>query len=458
MFGKIYIWQIAAALRICYNQEKEVFSVTVQEWETLFGRDYVVNLTNEERRYLALEPLQPEWETVSFCHRIEPSYHTRLTVFFSGNTIVKIIDETIYRMPDGNVFEESIVESDTRLQTEDREYVLPLTARGKPKKLTATSVRSVTPFGCTFHVQMMRSRKRGAVGGKVFLYNQRAKRDFPVGEQEEAAGIESDADFHAFMARYMATCPVDYFDRLEAFRRAEKVTIRYRVGDVFRMSYDRTHYCYGIITGEVKKVKALPEFPQVHSLRWTMMVPIMVRLYALETERADMTPEELRQYPLGRMIVCADNDIIWGNYPIIGHRSLTAEDIEFQLIPDVQKLGEGFADKVPFNVQVEWGLCSTVVPYRRIPEELRQKLIDLHYGAHYNGVLGGIPPEFALPEQHCAHWVMHQKNLLNPHNDALRGEILMLTGLPADADMDDFARAFGGLTRAEIAQRVQEGT
>jgi len=348
--------------------------------------------------------------------------------------------------------------ADTRLQTEDREYVLPLTARGKPKKLTATSVRSVTPFGCTFHVQMMRSRKRGAVGGKVFLYNQRAKRDFPVGEQEEAAGIESDADFHAFMARYMATCPVDYFDRLEAFRRAEKVTIRYRVGDVFRMSYDRTHYCYGIITGEVKKVKALPEFPQVHSLRWTMMVPIMVRLYALETERADMTPEELRQYPLGRMIVCADNDIIWGNYPIIGHRSLTAEDIEFQLIPDVQKLGQGFADKVPFNVQVEWGLCSTVVPYRRIPEELRQKLIDLHYGAHYNGVLGGIPPEFALPEQHCAHWVMHQKNLLNPHNDALRGEILMLTGLPADADMDDFARAFGGLTRAEIAQRVQEGT
>lgn len=425
-----------------------------QEWDALFGTGYVINLTNEERRYFALDPVDPAWDTQSFHYESYKRY-TRLTIFFSGSTIVKGIEEEIYREENGFRFEESITEYDTRLLTEDRQYILPLTERGKPKKLTATAVRGVAPFGCSFTVRMTRSDLRGERGGSLYLSNYRAEQTFPIGEREAAARIDSDADFHAFARHYMETCPPDYFDRLAAFRQFRRVTVKYRPGDVFRMAYDRTRYCYGVITGEVKQLRRMPEMPENSSFHHLMMVPIMVRLYGLVTERADLTPEELQAYPLGRVIVCGDNDIIWGTHPIIGHRTLTAEDIEFPLITGRWRLRiPGLTRRTEKeDVPVEWGLCSTMIPWDSIPEELRQRLMD--YETPHGGVMMGIPTEYALPDEMCLGHCFFRDNLLNPHNDDFRAAILHLTGLPDGAGFDDFALRFGGLTRQEIADRIQ---
>lgn len=426
-----------------------------QEWEKLFGTGCVINLTDEERRYFALDPIDPAWERQCFCYQSYKRY-TRLTIFFSGSTIVKGIEEEIYRQDDGFCFEESCTEYDTRLLTEDRQFILPLTSRGKPRKLTATAVRGVTPFGCSLTVRMTRSDLYGERGGSLYLTNPRAEQVFPIGEKEAAARIDSDADFHAFARRYMDTCPADYFERLAAFRQFERLTVKYRPGDVFRMACDRTHWCYGIITGEVKQLRRMPEMPENSTFNTLMMVPIMVRLYALITDRADMTPQELQAYPLGRVLICADNDIIWGTHPIIGHRTLTAEDIEFPLIVGRWRLRiPGLTRRSgPEDVPVEWGLCSTVIPWRKIPEELRQLLAD--YDTPHSGVRIGISPEDALPDEKQRAYHDYRANLLNPHNDALRAAILRLTGLPDGSGFDEFAVRFGGLTRQEIADRMQK--
>lgn len=429
----------------------------VQEWTALFGHGYVINMTNEERHYFAIEPVDPEWDALSFCYQ---SYmrHTRLTIFFSGNAIVKGIEEEIYAKPDGFRFEESYTEYDTCLPTEDRQFVLPLTARGKPKKLTATAVRAVAPFGCSFTLRMTRSELRGEAGGSLYLSNPRAEKEFPVGEREAVARIDSDADFHVFARRYMDTCPADYFGRLEAFRRAERVTVKYRPGDVFRMAYDRTHWCYGIIVCDVKRLCSMPEMPDNSTLRHLMMVPIMVRLYELKTDRQDMTPEELQAYPLGRVMICGDNDIIWGTHPIVGHRSLTAEDIEFPLIagrwrlhiPGLTRRNE--KDDVP----VEWGFCSTIIRWAEIPADVRQRLAG--YQTPHGGVMIGIPPDYAVPDEKHRSYCFFRDNLLSQHNDSFRRELLRLAGLPEDAGFDEFAIRFGGLTRQEIADRMQNTT
>lgn len=425
-----------------------------QDWKDRFGAGYVINLTNEERRCFALEPLDPSWETQTFCYCSYFRY-TRLTVFFSGSSIVKAIDEEIYQQENGFRYEESYTEYDTCLHTEDRLYILPLTARGKPKKLTATAVRAVTPFGCSFSVRMTRSDLSGEKGGSLYLINPRAEQVFPLGEREAAARIDSDADFHAFARQYMATCPPDYSDRLEAFRRAERVTVKYRPGDVFRMAYDRTHWCYGVITGEVNKLRSMPEMPPDSTFRTLAMVPVMVRLYALITDRADMTPQELQAFPLGRVMICADNDLIWGTHPIVGHRQLTAEDIEFPLIVGRWRLQlPGLTQpRGPEDVPVEWGLCSTVIPWKAIPEDVRRQLADYETPAY--GVMMGIPSEYALPDEKVRSYNAYRADLLNPHNDAFRAAILRLTGLADGAGFDDFAARFGGLSRKEIADRMQ---
>lgn len=444
-----------------------------QEWEALFGPGYVINLTNEERRYFALEPIESTWDAQSFCYQSHLR-HTRLTIFFSGNTIVKAIEEEINAKPcgycfgervseevrskpDGFRYFESYTEYDTRLLTEDRQFILPLTERGKPKKLTATAVRGVAPFGCSFTVKMTRVSIWGE-GGSLYLTNPRAEQEFPIGERAAAAGIDSEEDFHAFARRYMDTCPPDYFERLEAFRRARRVTVKYRPGDVFRMAYDRTHWCYGIITGEVNRLRKLPEMPENSTFHTLMMVPILVRLYALISDRADMTPQELEAYPLGRVMICGDNDIIWGTHPIVEHRELTAEDIEFPLIVGRWRLRiPGLSRRTePEDVPVEWGLCSTVIPWRSMPEGLRQRLAD--YDSPHGGVQMGIPPDYALPDEKLQAVHAFRENLLNPQNTAFRGEIMRAAGLEADADFDDFARRFGGLTRQEILERMQNSS
>lgn len=77
------------------------------------------------------------------------------------------------------------------------------------------------------------------------------------------------------------------------------------------------------------------------------------------------------------------------------------------------------------------------------------------YRTPHGGILTGIPPEYAVRDEGYRALPCYQNDLLNPHNDGLRGELLRLMGLPSDAGFDDFASAFGGLTRQEIADRMQ---
>lgn len=448
--------------------------MTERDWAELFGDGYVINVTDEERRYFALAPLDPSWDMQRFCYQSEQRC-TRLTVFFSGDTIVKVIDEEICVRPsrgrvgervtlallkrNGSVrYMERYEEYDTQLVTEERRALLPLTGRGKPRTLTATAIRSVEPFGCHLLVELDRRERRGPRRCAIFLTNRRAAQKFPIGEREAAKAIDSDADFHAFARYYMDTCPPDYFARLGDFRSAEKTTVKYCPGDVFRMAYDRTHWCYGLIVCDVKRLRSLPETPENSTLHRLMQAPVIVRLYDLLTDRADMTPEELRAYPLGRAFACADNEIVWGTHPVVGHRQLTAEDIELPLIVGAWRRRllryEGMDE--PVDIPVEWGLCSAVIPHERVPEDLQKRLEG--YRTPHGGVLTGIPPEYAVCDEHYRQLPQYQNDLLNPHNDGLRGELMTLAGLPSDTGFDDFALRFGGLTRQEIADRMQNMT
>ena len=53
---------------------------------------YTIMLTDEERRYLALDPVSPEWETVA-AYSVTHWLKKRTVYFYEGNTIVKVIFE-----------------------------------------------------------------------------------------------------------------------------------------------------------------------------------------------------------------------------------------------------------------------------------------------------------------------------------------------------------------------------
>lgn len=434
--------------------------MTEQEWKNMFGEASVLTLTEEERRYFALDPIDPAWQTMHFYSKLHDSV-TRTTLFFEGDTIVKTVTEKVGHQELGNIISLHYYEADTRVQTENRETILPLTARGKPKKLTPSNLENINPFGCSFVLDVA---DRGKT--KIFLSNFRAAQDFPIGEEKRIAAIRNETDFHAFTRYYIDTCEADYFEKLKAFRTAERKTVKYKVGDIFRMSYDRTRYCYGIIIGEVRQYTKMPELPKLHTLRQQMTVPLLLRGWELITERDDMTAEELAAYPLGRTWSCSDDNILRATHPIVDHRDLCEDDLEFHLIcakrlfknPNISICGQeslgqmlGATPKA-YDLYIEWGFAQTVIPRDKISDRLRELMTE--YPGSSNGTLLSVVPRYLVPEDKLSTHAFYRNNLHEPHNAEIRREIFKNLALPEDCDFDTFALTFGGLTRAQILEKI----
>ena len=94
-------------------------------------------LTNEERKYLGLTPIESHWERVDIKH---------VTLFFDGDVIRKKITHAEFESQQFSYLEEDVcVET-----AENRTIVLPKTLRGKPKKLNYTATTMFTRIGMYF--------------------------------------------------------------------------------------------------------------------------------------------------------------------------------------------------------------------------------------------------------------------------------------------------------------------
>lgn len=422
--------------------------MTAVDWNEMYADGFMFSLTNEERRYLALDPIVQDAETITYI-RTEDTLHTRVTVFFEGNFIVKVINETLGGKGDA-IWMRRYEEYDTRLLTDRKQMLLPLTSRGKPKRLTASNINAVTPFGCSLYIQIRSNSLFSSA--EVYLLNPRSCKRFPLGEWNIIREIRSEEDFRSFLAHYIATCREDYFDKLQAFRAAQKVTVKYKPGDIFRMDFDRTRYCYGIITGELKQLKTMAVLPKNHSFLHLMTVPIMVRLFKTVTEDPGLTPDDLAGIPMDPVIICSDNDIIWGTHPIIGHKKLTPDDLYFKLNCTLQTHYTGRFTREGCSMTIEWGFSSVTLNYDQLSDQLKCQLD--RFSLQSGGVYTGIDPCFVSVED-SANWADDRCDLLNLKNSDLRAEVFACLGLNSNTTFDQFAKKFGGLTLQEIVTQMK---
>lgn len=435
------------------------------DWNHQFGDDFLVELKNGERKYFGLNEIPSDCETTIFISKTN-YWYKRTTVFWEENTIVKVVVEENRVDKEGIANLCSYQEYDTVLETENREMLLPLTGRGKKKKVSPTNILAVTPFGCSFYIQLdLRNEPSDSF---IVVHNLRNNQQLAVGEETTIQKIKDNEGFRAFIKEYIATCPENYFEKVDRMRNEKHKTIKYRPGDVFRVEVDRFRYCYGIITGEVKQIRKWTELPERHSLRSLMMVPIMVRYYQVVTSDGDLTLSDLEKFSLGRVKLCGDNDIIWGTHPIVAHKELTAGDIEFNLVctkftsenvhSTVFTEDSLMSDRLimlpeKYNLYVEWGTAVTRVPYSKLSEKLREYLMT--YRSPHGGVSMGIKPYLlTIPQEEKINRWDYKFNLLEEINREMREELFDCLGLKSDAGFDDFAEKFGGLSKEEIVKRM----
>ncbi len=431
------------------------------KWDALFGKDFYFKIENDERRYLGLNEVEDDWEITQFYSKTN-LWHKRTSVFWCENLVKKVIVEE-KRVNEERITYECITEYDTNLQTENREWLLPLTSRGKKKKVNATNILAVDPFGCGFHFHLDTLQESSV---SMSIYNPRNNKHIAIGEWDRINKIKNDAGFHDFMSYYMQTCPPDYFDKIKSLRESKHVTVKYKTGDIFRIEIDRFHYGYGIITGQIRQIRKWKELPEHHSLRKLMMVPIMVRYYDIRTTNGNLSADELSGVPLGRVDICGDNDIIWGTHKIVGHKELQEDDIEFNLVcTKIQELSDnstvhtydflvsdGIVDYPgKFNLYVEWGTAAAILPFERISETLKEYLKE--YRSPHNGVSVGAGTLLQNMLLYGESAYEYKYNLLNDINKNMREELFRCLGLDSNTEFDDFARRFGGLTKKEIVKR-----
>ncbi|MCI6429294.1 MAG: immunity 26/phosphotriesterase HocA family protein [Lachnospiraceae bacterium] len=434
-------------------------------WNELFGNDYYIEIKNSERKYFGLNEIASNWEKSEFYSKTNICYK-KTVVFWKKDTIKKVIVEENCMTDDGMVHSRYYQEFDTVIETENREMILPLTTRGRKKKVSATNILAITPFGCQFYFSLESiSEKPRAC---IHVCNPRNNQKLAIGEEKRISKIVTSEDFRMFIEAYISTCPDDYFDRIERMRTKEHKTVKYQPGDIFRVEMDRFHYCYGLITGEVKKIQKWPELPERHSMRSFMMVPLMIRFFEFVTSDGKLKAADLQDIPLGRVYICGDNDIIWGTHPIVDHKNLEVSDVEFHLIctkyfnedkhstvftQDFLLRENRIAVPKEYNLYIEWGTATARLAYSQLSDKLKEYLANYH--SPHGGVFVSIYPDtLLLSEEEKRNTYTYRYDLMENHNQGLRKELFSCLGLDKNADFDDFAAKFGGLKKSEILEKI----
>lgn len=417
------------------------------DWNKLFGKDSYIEIKNDERKYFCLDEISPDWDKSEFFSKTNICYK-RTIVFWENDTIKKIIAEENRMTDDGIIHSRCYQEFDTSIETENREMILPLTARGKKKKISSANILSITPFGCQFYFSLVSIAENPKA--HISVSNPRNNQELAIGEEEKIRKISSSEDFRLFVKEYISTCPDYYFDRIERMRTEKHKTVKYQVGDIFRVEIDRFHYCYGLITGEVQKILRWDELPEKHSMRSLMMVPLMIRFFELVTTDGGLKADDLKDIPLGRMKIYGDNDIIWGTHLIVDHKDLEASDIDFHLVCTKYLNKQCTA---LYNLYVEWGTSVAELAYHQLSDELKELLEDYH--CPHTGVSISIRPDMLIvSEEKKMDIYTYKYDLLEKHNQKLKEELFSCLGLDKNADFDDFAEKFGGLKKAEILKKL----
>jgi len=422
----------------------------MKRWIELFGAEYNFELKDDERKYFGLERINDN-NDISVFNSVTNNCFKKTTVFWNKDNIIKVIVEE-NRCVEGTmeVFLKSYNEYDTLLKTDNRIMLLPLTERGKPKKITATNVLNIAPFGCSFYVCV--SEHKDTI---LTCYNPRNNKTLAIGEALKIENIKNNKDFRNFIEYYISTCPNNYFEKIDILKNKKHQTIKYKVGDIFRIELDRFNYSYGLITAELKTIKEKIKLPKDHSLNSRMMVPLMVRFYNLETTNPNIKLEELLKYDLSDVQICADNDIIWGQHDIVYHKDLEETDLDFNFIAvkftsttnhtnifTEESLVSFFKKKEDkFNIYIEWGFASLIIPYKKISTKLIKLFSD--YRCPYNGVQIGV----------------YKRNYIKNPNFAktkeIKKEIMKFLKLNPDISFDEFALKYNGLTKSEILEKLK---
>ena len=370
-------------------------------------------LTNEQRKYLGLIPVEEHWELVKFDNNV---YY-----YFEDDIIKKEI--TVSK----NYYHEAELNEKT---AENRTMILPKTVRGKIKKFNYTATQSFSPFGNYFTFST----------DGVIIANYTTQRTY-YSESFNEKNISLD-NLNNWLDKWIKECTEEDLKEIEEFKNAKRKHCKFKEGDFFAFKIGRREWAFGRILLDVAKLRKDENFEKNknYGLAHLMGKPLIIKVYHKISDNKNVDLKELSECLALPSQAIMDNIFYYGEAIILGNLPLEDHEYDDMLISVSESIS--YIDKDIAYLQ--YGLI-----YKEIPLSDYQKLIkELKVDAQTfrrEGIGFVIDTdnlkECIKAESNSPCWEEHNKrkvlDLKNPAHIELKRKIFKVFGLDADKTYEE---------------------
>ena len=373
----------------------------------------IFELTNEQRKYLGLIPVEEHWELVKFDNGI---YY-----YFEDDTIKKEIKVS------KNYYHEAELNEKT---AENRTMILPKTKRGKIKKFNYTATQSFSPFGTYFTFST----------DGVIIANYTTQRTYYSEIFSEKEKISLD-NLKKWLDKWMKETTEEDLEEIEEFKNAKRKHCKFNEGDFFAFKISRREWCFGRILLDVSKLKKDENFKKNKNYGLTNLMgkPLIIKVYHKISDNKNIDLKELSKCLALPSQAIMDNIFYYGEAIILGNLPLKPE--ENDMFISVSESISGIDKNIAY---LQYGLI-----YREIPLSDYEKLIkDLKIGPQTlrREGIGFVIDTYKLKEcieakSNSPFWEKYKKrnvpDLKNPDYIELKRKIFKAFGLDADKTYEE---------------------
>ena len=262
-------------------------------------------LTNEQRRCFGLTPIEADWEQVQLKKSAYDDYDSY--AYIQGQTVKKLI-----QTGQKHYCEYSLSET----LSEDRSYLQPKTAKGKPVKLSAASLEKRTKIG----MAITYTRET------VLLYNATTDQGYFRSYAVDLNPSDIGAFSHWVNGWCADTKEADICD-IQEFANRKKVRKKYAEGDFFRIRIDRRLWAYGRILLDYGKMR------KQEGAFWDIFMgaSVVVGMYHVLTEQPISDIALLADKLMLPSEVLMDNIFYYGEAEILGNRPLQPHEENYPI-------------------------------------------------------------------------------------------------------------------------------
>ena len=370
-------------------------------------------LTNEQRKYLGLIPVEEHWELIKFDNNV---YY-----YFEDDIIKKEI--TVSK----NYYHEAELNEKT---AENRTMILPKTVRGKIKKFNYTATQSFSPFGNYFTFST----------DGVIIANYTTQRTY-YSESFNEKNISLD-NLKNWLDKWIKECTEEDLKEIEEFKNAKRKHCKFKEGDFFAFKIGRREWAFGRILLDVAKLRKDENFEKNknYGLAHLMGKPLIIKVYHKISDNKNVDLKELSECLALPSQAIMDNIFYYGEAIILGNLPLEDHEYDDMLISVSESIS--YIDKGIAYLQ--YGLIYKEIPLSDYLKLIKELKVDAQTFRREG--IGFVIDTDNLKEcikakSNSPYWERESKykilDLKNPAHIELKRKIFKAFGLDADKTYEE---------------------